>query len=181
MPFGDTPGLAVGRGNPDFMMPQGELITSALSNKGNPTGYGQDNTFRVREAQEIRIFDKDGNILFSGAGPEAAKQAVSIGQNLSDTLGRKAGWTIQTGNQYVNTDGTVGTRWDDVANEKTNKSTLGTIASVVGTALPIAVGFIPGLQGVGAVLASAGAGGVGAALRGQDRAASDGNRHFPKH
>jgi len=151
------------------MMPEGELITSALSNKGNPTGYGQDNTFRVREAQEIRIFDKDGNILFSGAGPEAAKQAVSIGQNLSDTLGRKAGWTIQTGDQYLNTDGTVGgTRWNDVANEKTNKSTLGTIASVVGTALPIAVGFIPGLQGVGAVLASAGAGGVGAALRGQD-------------
>ena len=169
MPFGDTPGAAAGSRRPDFMMPQGELITSALSNKGNPTGYGQDNTFRVREAQEIRIFDNDGNLLFSGAGPEAAKKAVAIGQNLSDTLGRKAGWTIQTGDQYLNTDGSVGgTRWNDVANEKTNKSTLGTIASVVGTALPIAVGFIPGLQGVGAVLASAGAGGVGAALRGQD-------------
>jgi hypothetical protein len=117
------------------MMPQGTLITSSLSNKGNPTGYGQDNTFRVLDNQEIRMVDNKGNLLFSGVGPEAAKQAVALGQNLSDTLGRKAAWTIQTGDRYLNTDGTVGgTRWNDVANEKYNKSTLGKIGDVVGTA-----------------------------------------------
>jgi hypothetical protein len=168
MPFGDTPGLAAGLGRPDFMMPQGELITSSLSNKGNATGFGQDNTFRVLDQQAIRLVDNKGNLLFSGSGPEAAKQAVALGQDITDAKGNKAAWSIQTGDQYVNTDGSVGTRWNDVAREKKNNSTLGTIADVVGTALPIAVGFIPGLQGVGAVLAAAGAGGAGAALRGDD-------------
>lgn len=166
MPAGDMP--AGGRGAA-FQYPAGELITSSLSNKGNATAFGQDNTFRVLEQNAVRIIDNKGNLLFSGTGPEAARQAVEIGKNLSDTLGNKAGWTIQTGERTINPDGSVGgMRYYDVANEKVNKSTLDKIAGVVGTALPIAVGFIPGLQGVGAVLASAGAGGVGAALRGQD-------------
>jgi hypothetical protein len=166
MPAGDMP--AGGRGAA-FQYPAGELITSSLSNKGNATAFGQDNTFRVLDQNEVRIIDNKGNLLFSGTGPEAARQAVKIGENLSDTLGNKAGWTIQTGERTINPDGSVGgMRYYDVANEKVNKSTLDKIAGVVGTALPIAVGFIPGLQGVGAVLASAGAGGVGAALRGQD-------------
>jgi hypothetical protein len=150
------------------MMPQGSLITSALSNKGNATGYGQDNTFRVLDQQAIRMFDDKGNLLFSGVGPEAAKQAVALGQNLSDTLGRKADWTIQTGSNYTNTDGTTGTLWSDVAHEKSNLSTLGKIGKVVGTALPLAVSLIPGLQVLGPVLSSVAAGGAGAAMAGRD-------------
>lgn len=149
MPFGDTPAFdrGIDRG---VMMPVGELITSALSNKGNPTGILQDNTFRVQNAQEVRIVDKNGEVLFSGVGPDAARQAVAVGQNLSDTLGNKAGWTIQTGERTINTDGSVGPmRYFDVANEKVNKSVLGKIADI---ALPVAASFIPG---VGPVLGAA--------------------------
>jgi hypothetical protein len=141
MPFGDTPGLAVGRGQP-YQYPQGELITSSLSNKGNATGFGQDNTFRVLDQQAIRLVDNKGNLLFSGVGPEAAKQAVAMGQGLSDEKGNKAAWSIQTGDQYVNTDGSVGTRWNDVAREKKNNSPIGTILDI---GLPIlANALLPG-------------------------------------
>ena len=169
MPFGDMP--AGGRGAA-FQYPAGELITSSLSNKGNATAFGQDNTFRVLDQNEVRIIDNKGNLLFSGTGPEAARKAVSIGENLSNTLGNKAGWTIQTGERTINPDGSVGgMRYYDVANEKVNKSTLDKIAGVVGTALPIAVGFIPGVGqlATGLQLAiGAGAGAVGAGLRGED-------------
>lgn len=148
MPFGDTPAFdrGIDRG---VMMPVGELITSAISNKGNPTGFGQDNTFRVRDAEEVRIVDNNGNVIFSGTGPDAARQAVAVGQNLSDTLGKKAGWTIQTGERTINTDGSVGPmRYFDVANEKVNKSVLGKIADI---ALPVAANFLlPGLGPIGA-------------------------------
>ena len=169
MPAGDMP--AGGRGAA-FQYPAGELITSSLSNKGNATAFGQDNTFRVLEQNAVRIIDNKGNLLFSGTGPEAARQAVEIGKNLSDTLGNKAGWTIQTGERTINPDGSVGgMRYYDVANEKVNKSTLDKIAGVVGTALPIAVGFIPGFGQLATglqIAAGAGAGAVGAGLRGQD-------------
>jgi len=153
MPFGDTPAFdrGIDRG---VMMPVGELITSALSNKGNATGFGQDNTFRVRDAEEVRIVDNKGQVLFSGTGPDAARQAVAIGQSITDEKGNKAGWTIQAGERTINTDGSVGpTRYYDVANEKVNKNVLGQIADV---ALPIAAGFIPGVGPVlGAALGSA--------------------------
>jgi hypothetical protein len=136
------------------MMPVGELITSSLSNKGNATGFGQDNTFRVRDEQEVRIIDNKGKVLFSGFGPEAARQAVALGQSITDEKGNKAGWMIQTGDRYLNADGSVGgTRWNDVAREKVNENTLGKIADV---ALPIAASFIPGVGPVlGAALGSA--------------------------
>lgn len=169
MPAGDMP--AGGRGAA-FQYPAGELITSSLSNKGNATAFGPDNTFRVLEQNEVRIVDNKGNLLFSGTGPEAARQAVEIGKNLSDTLGNKAGWTIQTGERTINPDGSVGaTRFYDVANEKVNKSTLSKIGDVVGTALPIAVGFIPGFGQLATglqIAAGAGAGAVGAGLRGDN-------------
>lgn len=169
MPAGDMPAGARGQA---FQYPAGELITSSLSNKGNPTAFGQDNTFRVLEQNEVRIIDNKGNLLFSGTGPEAARQAVKIGENLSDTLGNKAGWTIQTGERTINPDGSVGaTRFYDVANEKVNKSALSKIGDVLGTALPIAVGFIPGIGQLATglqIAAGVGAGGVGAALRGDD-------------
>jgi hypothetical protein len=155
MPFGDTPGAAAGRGREDFMMPQGALITSALSNKGNPTGFGQDNTFRVLDQQAIRLVDNKGNLLFSGVGPEAAKQAVTMGQGISNEKGNKAGWSIQTGDQYVNTDGTVGTRWSDVAREKKNTSPVGTILDI---GLPIlANALLPGSGFLGQALGKVGA------------------------
>jgi hypothetical protein len=162
MPFGDTPAFdrGIDRG---VMMPVGELITSALSNKGNATGFGQDNTFRVRDAEEVRIVDNKGQVLFSGTGPDAARQAVAIGQSITDEKGNKAGWTIQAGERTLNTDGSVGpTRYYDVANEKVNKNVLGQIADV---ALPIAGTLLAGPLGLGALgLGAAGTAAAGAAI-----------------
>jgi hypothetical protein len=130
------------------MMPVGELITSSLSNKGNATGFGQDNTFRVRDEQEVRIIDNKGKVLFSGFGPEAARQAVALGQSITDEKGNKAGWMIQTGDRYLNADGSVGgTRWNDVAREKVNENTLGKIADV---ALPVIGTILAGPLGAAA-------------------------------
>jgi hypothetical protein len=161
MPLGDTPGLAVGFGRPDFMMPQGELITSSLSNKGNATGFGQDNTFRVLDQQAIRLVDNKGNLLFSGVGPEAAKQAVALGQGITDEKGNKAAWSIQTGDQYVNTDGSVGTSWNDVAREKKNNSPIGTILDIglpiLANALLPGSGFLSTMAGAGLGSAASGA------------------------
>ena len=152
MPFGDTPAYdrGIDRG---FMMPVGELITSALSNKGNPTGILQDNTFRVKPDQDVRIIDKIGQVLFSGVGPDAARQAVAIGQNLSDTLGNKAGWTIQTGERAITDTGEPQTYFYDVANEKVNKNILGKIADI---ALPVVGGILGGPLGAAAGSAASG-------------------------
>jgi hypothetical protein len=137
-------------------------FTAPLSNKGNPTSKLTDNQLVVYENQPVRLVDnRTGQVVFEGTGYDAAQKAIEMGQGLSNTLGRKAAWDIQTADPMTNT-------YVNVANEKANKSTLGKIASVVGTALPVAVGFIPGLQGVGAVLASAGAGAAGSALAGRD-------------
>jgi hypothetical protein len=62
--------------------------------------------------------------VFEGTGADAARKATEIGQNLTDTMGRKASYDIQTADPT----GTYVT----VANEKKNKSTLGTIAACVG-------------------------------------------------
>ena len=128
--------------------PQGTLITSSLSNKGNATGFGPGNTFRVRDDQEVRITDNKGKVLFSGFGPEAARQAVALGQNITAEKGNKAGWMIQTGDRTINADGTVGsTRWNDVAREKVNKSVIGKIADV---ALPVVGAIVAGPLGAAA-------------------------------
>ena len=122
------------------------LIQSAMSNKGNATSQGFNNLMVVEQNQPVRIVDKSGNILFEGIGPDAARQAVALGQNLSDTQGKKAGWDIQTV--------PVGSsNYKTIANEKADKSVLGQIADV---ALPIAASFIPGVGPVlGATLGSA--------------------------
>lgn len=165
MAVGDAPAGSFGQ----FAAPAGSLVTGSLSNRGNPTAFGEDNTFRVLDQNQIRLVDNSGKVLFSGYGADAANQAVALGQSISDAEGNKAGWTIQVGERTINPDGSVGpTRFYDVANEKVNKSTLSIIGDVIGTALPIAVNFIPGLQGFGSVLANAVAGAGGAAISGED-------------
>jgi hypothetical protein len=141
--------------------PNVQYIGAPLSNKGNPTSQTGGNTFAVRVDQPVRLVDHRTNqVVFEGTGFDAARKATELGQGLTDQFGRKANYSIQTADPTG--------AYNTVAYEKKNKSTLGKIGSAVGTALPIAVGFIPGLQGVGAVLAAAGAGGAGAALRGDN-------------
>ena len=140
-----------------------QLITAPVSNKGNPTAYGANNQFYIQPNELVRVVDRSTNsVIFEGVGPDAAREAVNIGQNLTDTMGRKADYQIQAG--------LTPDRYVPVANEKFNKTDLQNIANAVGTVAPLAAAFIPGLNlGVlGSIGAGAGLGGVSAGLRGDN-------------
>jgi hypothetical protein len=116
-----------------------QLITAPISNKGNPTAYGANNQFYIQPNELVRVVDRGTNsVVFEGVGPDAAREAVKIGQNLTDTLGRKADYQIQAGLTPDN--------YAPVANEKYNKSTLSKVANVAGTVLPMAMMAIPGVN-----------------------------------
>ena len=123
-----------------------QYITAPVSNKGNPTSKMSGNVFAVMPDQSVRLVDlRTNEVIFEGTGVEAARKATELGQNLTNTLGNKASYNIQTANPSG--------EYTTVANEKKNKSVLGKIADV---ALPIAASFIPGVGPVlGAALGSA--------------------------
>lgn len=163
MNFGtDFGGGAMGGIYPDD--PNTEFIAAPLSNKSNATSQTGGNAFEVRVDQPVRLVDHRTNqVIFEGTGYDAARKATELGQGLSDTLGRKANYSIQTADPTGN--------YSTVAYEKKNKSTLGEIANVVGTVAPLALGFVPGFGQLGLLAkmgAAAGAGGLGAALKGDD-------------
>jgi hypothetical protein len=167
---GGLEGLNFGLALPaDYKSPYGEvLITAPTSNKGNPTAYGANNQFYMYPDNFVRVVDRSTNsVVFEGTGIEAAREAVKIGQNLTDTMGRKADYQIQTGNTQDN--------YQPVANERFNKSTVGKIANVVGTVAPLAMALIPGaniaLLGskvAGGIAAGALLGGASAGLKGDN-------------
>ena len=119
-----------------------------------PLSFGADNTFSVREGQEVRLVDAKGNVIVSGSGVEGANRAVAAAQSLSDELGKNANFKIQAGERTINPDGTVGgTRYIDVARAAPSQSGLGFLADNV---LPFAAAFIPGIGPIaGAALGSA--------------------------
>jgi hypothetical protein len=137
MNFGtDFGGGAMGGIYPDD--PNTEYIAAPLSNKGNFTAQSG-NAFVMGADQPVRLVDlRTNQVVFEGTGYDAARQAVATGQNLSDTLGRKAQYVIQTADPSG--------AYTTVANEKANKSTLGEIANVAGTVLPLAMMAIPGVN-----------------------------------
>ena len=144
--------------------PNLQYIAAPLSNKGNATGRSAGNTFTMTPDQPVRLVDlRTNQIVFEGTGYDAAREATRLGQSMTDSLGRKANYDIQT----ADPSGVYST----VANEKKNKSTLGEIANVVGTVAPLALGFVPGfgqLSLLAKVAAAAGTGGLGAALKGDN-------------
>lgn len=144
--------------------PNLQYIGAPLSNKGNATSQTGGNTFAVRADQPVRLVDHRTNqVVFEGTGFDAARKATELGQGLTDQFGRKANYSIQTADPSGN--------YSTVAYEKKNKSTLGQIADVVGTVAPLALGFVPGFGQLGLLAkmgAAAGAGGLGAALKGDD-------------
>ena len=144
--------------------PNQQYITAPISNKGNPTGKMGGNVFVMTPDQPVRLVDLNTKtILFEGTGYDAGKKATELGQNLTDTMGRKASYDIQTADPSG--------KYTTVANEKFNKSTLGTIGEIAGTLAPIAASFIIpglGLTTLGSIGASAGVGGLSAALKGDN-------------
>ena len=144
--------------------PNIQYIGAPKSNKGNPTSKTGGNTFAVRVDQPVRLVDHRTNqVVFEGTGFDAARKATELGQGLTNQFGRKANYSIQTADPTGN--------YSTVAYEKKNKSTLGKIGDVVGTVAPLALGFVPGFGQLGLLAkmgAAAGAGGLGAALKGDN-------------
>lgn len=100
------------------------------------------------------VDNRTGKVVHAGVGFDAAMKVAELSQNLSNTQGRKASYSIFTADPGT-------TNWKYQAGDKPDKSVLGQIASV---ALP-ALGAIllPGVGGLAGALGSAGAAGVGAA------------------
>ena len=149
--------------------PNVQYIGAPLSNKGNPTSQTGGNTFAVKVDQPVRLVDHRTNqVVFEGTGFDAARKATELGQGLTDQFGRKANYSIQTADPTG--------AYNTVAYEKKNKSTLGTIANIAGTALPLALIPLTAGASAGSLLAStagkiglgAALGGVGSALKGDD-------------
>jgi hypothetical protein len=131
--FGGGPMGGIYQADPNL-----QYIGAPLSNKGNATSQTGGNTFAVRADQPVRLVDHRTNqIVFEGSGFDAARKATELGQGLTDQFGRKANYSIQTADPTGN--------FSTVAYEKKNKSTLGQIANVAGTVLPLATLAIPGL------------------------------------
>lgn len=150
-----------------------QIFTAPLSNKGNPTATigNITNTFGLAPDQQIRLVDDTGKVIYSGTGSDAANEVIRLAQGLTDAGGRKAAWKIQTtpsATQIMWGAASPQDGWKTIAQENKNKGVLGTIGDVVGTALPLAVSLIPGLQVLGPVASSVVAGGAGAALRGDN-------------
>jgi len=119
--------------------PNVQYITAPVSNKGNPTSPSG-NVFTMTPDQKVRLVDlRTNKVVFEGTGYDAAREATRLGQNLTDTLGRKAQYNIQTANPSG--------EYTTVANEKANKSTLGAIADV---ALPVIGTIVAGPLGAAA-------------------------------
>jgi len=99
---------------------------------------------------------RSGQTLGTGTGAQGLLSLVQMAGGQTADKDRKADW------QLIKTPAGGGT--PEVISSNLFNSDLTTLGKIVAGALPIAVGFIPGLQGVGAVLASAGAGAASAAL-----------------
>ena len=160
------------------------MVKAPLSNKGNPTSTlrQSSNDFFVYDNQPVRLVDNaTKQVVFEGAGPEDARKASELAAQLTAEGGRKAAWDIQVGPQTLDTSMMgVPTRpegsWMSVAEEKKNKSALGKIGSVLGTALPIAMipltmgasAPLAGLGTAGNIALGAGVGAASAGLKGQN-------------
>jgi hypothetical protein len=123
----------------------------------------------VRADQPVRLVDHRTNqVVFEGTGFDAARKATELGQGLTDQFGRKANYSIQTADPAG--------AFNTVAYEKKNKSTLGQIANVAGTVLPLAMipltmgmsAPLAGLSTAGKIALGAGLGGLGSGLKGDD-------------
>lgn len=144
-----------------------------VTNKGNAAGI------RAKEASggaanesgfvtldpngQYRIWNEKGKnqLLYTGTGEEGLRNVYSIAQNLSASQKKKANWGVE---MY---DAATG-QWRRVADDDPAKNTVG---KILGTALPFAMMAIPGFGQLGAlakVASFAGAGGLGAALSGND-------------
>jgi hypothetical protein len=141
-----------------------------LSNTGEATGFsdrGQTNAFQYWGGP-IRVTDRNGKVLFSGEGPEAAAEAVRFAQNLSDTKGANAAWDIQQGERTINPDGSVGEmRWiSGPSDAKDGRGIIGDLGAFVIPAITALA--TAGLSIPAQIAAAAAAGAAGSAFADRD-------------
>lgn len=138
-----------------------QAIDAPLSNKGNATSQisGTTNTFSVSPQTAVRLVDNStGKVVFEGTGYEAAQTARDLAQGLSDTSGNKANWDIQAAAPGMSNFATV-------ANDKPNKSAIGTVADI---GLPIlASALVPGGGLLGTILPAAAGSAVSSVAQGR--------------
>lgn len=121
---------------------------AAYTNDGDLAG-----AVMVAPTQKIRMVDSaTGDVVFEGAGPEGAKQAVALANEMSRTKGRTAAWKIEAQNEQGGYTTQAAERYDPK-----KQNTLGKLADF---ALPIlGVLLMPVTGGMSAALAA----GLGAA------------------
>lgn len=143
-----------------------QYFTAPLSNQGRTTAtYGGQNNIVVAPDTPIRVVNNaTGEVVYSGVGYEGAQAAIDAANALSASTGKKANWDIQVA-------GPTTQGFQSVSTDRPDTSALDVAAKVAGTALPIAVGFIPGFGQLATglqIAAGAGAGAAGAGLRGDN-------------
>lgn len=149
-------------------MTQGILSSLGIANPYVPvyTLRGSANTggnnanermsFAPLPGTEYRLVDKNTGQTMTASTPEEIKTLAETANALSKSGGAAANYAIESGQG-----GNFSTMFEDTPDiDKFNR--------LAAMALPVVVSMIPGLQGVGAVLANAGAGAAGAAITGAD-------------
>jgi hypothetical protein len=133
----------------------------------NPNDVTERSTFAVDPTASYRLVDnKTGAVIASSSNPTNIRSLVDSANELSASKGKNANWSIQVSSPSPAGNPTD-QQWNTIAEDKPD-SDLADIGKVLGTALPIAVSLIPGLQFAGPLLSSVLAGGAGAAMAGRD-------------
>jgi hypothetical protein len=154
---GSTANIMAGLGiyNPQY---QAVMRTyGSQTDRDNENDVTERSTFAVDPNASYRLVDGKGNVIGSTASGDSIRSLVDAANEMSSSQGQVANWTIEKAG--------YGDSWQSVA---TDRPDYGTFDKIAGAALPIVVSMIPGLQGVGAVLAQAAAGGAGSAISGGD-------------
>lgn len=146
------------------------------SNPNDPTSlytvkFVGDKSVPLTVAKDTPVFlydNKTKQVLASGVGPEGANAvAAAVYKMNTDPSYKNAWWDIYTGPAGA----TDPSQFKAVVTDPRNKNFGQRFVSAMGSILPIAVQFIPGLGQASLaakIAAGAAAGGAGAALKGQD-------------
>lgn len=113
-------------------------------------------SFAPLPGMDYRLVDKNTGQVMTASTPEEIKALAEAANALGKSGGPMANYAIESGQG-----GNYSTMYED-------RPDISKFDRLAGMALPVAVSLIPGLQGVGAVLAGTGAGAAGSAIAGGD-------------
>jgi len=150
---GMTQGILSNLGIENPYLPVYTLRGSA--NKGEMSA-NERMSFAPLPGMEYRLVDKNTGQVTTASTPEEIKALAEAANALGKSGGAMANYAIESGQG-----GNYSTMYED-------RPDISKFDRLAGMALPVAVSLIPGLQGVGAVLAGTGAGAAGSAIAGGD-------------